>query len=559
MNFLNQAMSQVSELFRSMTPGARITAGMLLVAIVVSFGFLFRQGTAGPDAYLFGAEALSGGDLDRIELAIAQANLSGHVREGQRIRVPAGQQAAYLAAIADAGAQPANFNTILENALGKSSPWESRDAARERIKDAKQRQLSEIVREMTWVEEAVVILDEQEQRGLSRQKVVTASVSVQPKAGESMDPRRADSLRKFIASSVIGLKPESVAVTDLSGGGGIAGGGSIDPTMFENPYFREKLLFEHSKRESILRILSPLIQGALVEVNAELDDTATETTITSTPDKSSVVTLQSTITEEMSKQANGGVGGRTGAVANSARGPTQPSVPQAQQNVNETSKSVTQEQMDVGKEQRQITRQGFTPKEVQASVAIPASHFEKIWAQRNPAATTPPTPQDLAGIESEVIRQVEKLVEPLLSKTANTQGQNTWNRVKVVPLATLPPPVIQPPSVSTKAIAWTTRYWNTLAMLGVAMFSLMVLRSVVKNAPAAAASNAASGISLAATPDEGPQHAATEQTPAANPADDRPRLRLKKGTSVKDDLVEIVREDPDAAADILRSWIGKAG
>jgi flagellar biosynthesis/type III secretory pathway M-ring protein FliF/YscJ len=32
---------------------------------------------------------------------------------------------------------------------------------------------------------------------------------------------------------------------------------------------------------------------------------------------------------------------------------------------------------------------------------------------------------------------------------------------------------------------------------------------------------------------------------------------LKKGKSLKDDLVEIVHEDPDAAAEILRSWIGK--
>jgi flagellar biosynthesis/type III secretory pathway M-ring protein FliF/YscJ len=39
----------------------------------------------------------------------------------------------------------------------------------------------------------------------------------------------------------------------------------------------------------------------------------------------------------------------------------------------------------------------------------------------------------------------------------------------------------------------------------------------------------------------------------------RPRLRLKKGVSMKDDLTEIVREDPDAAAAIIRSWIGNAG
>jgi flagellar biosynthesis/type III secretory pathway M-ring protein FliF/YscJ len=36
-------------------------------------------------------------------------------------------------------------------------------------------------------------------------------------------------------------------------------------------------------------------------------------------------------------------------------------------------------------------------------------------------------------------------------------------------------------------------------------------------------------------------------------------LKLKKGVSMKDDLTEIVREDPDAAAAIIRGWIGNAG
>ena len=48
MDFLNKSIAQVSELFRSMTPGARLTAGLLLAVVVVSMGYLFRQGTAGP-------------------------------------------------------------------------------------------------------------------------------------------------------------------------------------------------------------------------------------------------------------------------------------------------------------------------------------------------------------------------------------------------------------------------------------------------------------------------------------------------------------------------------
>ena len=44
-------------------------------------------------------------------------------------------------------------------------------------------------------------------------------------------------------------------------------------------------------------------------------------------------------------------------------------------------------------------------------------------------------------------------------------------------------------------MAWTGRYWSTLAMLGVAMFSLLVLRSVVNGKPSDPASAAAASAS----------------------------------------------------------------
>ena len=114
-------------------------------------------------------------------------------------------------------------------------------------------------------------------------------------------------------------------------------------------------------------------------------------------------------------------------------------------------------------------------------------------------------------------------------------------------------PDIVPPSMAENALAWTGRYWTTLAMIGVAMFSLLVLKSVVKGAPT---SGSPAGAVPALT-----IHA--EQAGADDRADSnappRARLRIKKGVSLKDDLAEMVREDPDSAAAILKSWIGKAG
>src|SRR3990172_3481792 len=100
MDFLNQAIAQVSDLFRSMTPGARVTAGLLLAVVVVSVGYLFQYQSAGPDEFLFGAHYSPNGHLGQIEAAIPQAGLNGYRREGNRILVPTGLKAEYIAAVA---------------------------------------------------------------------------------------------------------------------------------------------------------------------------------------------------------------------------------------------------------------------------------------------------------------------------------------------------------------------------------------------------------------------------------------------------------------------------
>ena len=47
MDFLNKAFAQFNDLFRSMSPGSRITAGLLLVVAVVSVGYLFQSEVGG--------------------------------------------------------------------------------------------------------------------------------------------------------------------------------------------------------------------------------------------------------------------------------------------------------------------------------------------------------------------------------------------------------------------------------------------------------------------------------------------------------------------------------
>lgn len=559
MDFLNKSLAQLSELFRSMTPGARITAGLLVAVVVVSVGYLFRETASGPDAFLFGGAALSDGQLTRVEAAIAQAGLSGTVREGNRIRVPAGQQSKFLAAVADGGALPPNFNTILEDALGKGGPWESREQTRERLKIARQQTLGEIVRGMYWVESAVVLYDEKETRtarSITPVKQASASVSVKPVVGETLSPVRAKNIQKLVASAV-NIQPTDVVVTNL--GEGSAGGpdGQITADMFpEGSLMHTKIAFEAQKRESIMSALN-YIPGVRVEVNADFDDTVEQQTRSLKPDREGATPSRTTESTETTEQTTSKGGGQPGVTA---QGPNRQGASEtAQQNLSKTKSEVNEVENVVPTEETRSLKKGYTPKEVWATIVVPSSYVQSVWKLRNPAATDPPKPNDLQLVETDVKPKIENIVEPMLVlKEIKANAEDTFKHVRVVFLDSLPAPPIPEPSVASTAASWLGRYWNTLAMLGVAIFSLLVLRSVVNSKPAELGSGSATGApGLTLHADE--NAATTTGDSSGEQQDDRRRLRLRKGNTIRDDLVEVVREDPDAAADILRSWIAKAG
>jgi flagellar M-ring protein FliF len=553
MDFLNQAIAQVSDLFRSMTPGARITAGLLLAVVVISVGYLFQYQTAGPDEFLFGGAYLPDGQLTQVEAAIAKAGLNDARREGNRILVPRGLKADYLAAVVDGGALPPNFHTYLESALSAGGPWESNETTKIRLKIARQQMLGEIIRHMDWVEDAVVLYDEQQPRGLRRTGLVTASINVKPVLGESVDPRRASILQKLVAHSVVGMRTEDVIVTSLGADNGIGSDGNVYPDSFQNEYYKTRVAYEQYKKQSILNALRD-IPGIRVEVNAEIDNTIQETTQNLKPDKQGTALSAVTVEEETSQGIVDG-GGQPGTTA---QGPNrQGTLPQLQAKTeSKTSKSTEETNNLVGQEQSIRQTTGFTPKEDWATVTIPRSYVETIWKQRNPEATDAPKEEDLRLVQETLITKVENIVVPLL--TRQNKGEDQYKQVRVEIVDSIPLPDIEPLSFASNATNWVGHYWSTLAMIGVAMFSLLVLKSVVKGAPAGNGSPLAGAApTLTIHADETAGGGGSDGGDSDSPQ--RSRLRIKKGVSLKDDLAQMVQEDPGAAAAILKSWISKAG
>ena len=77
MNPLNQITKQVSDLIASMTPAARIMAGLLFATIVVSLGWIITVQQSTSYEFMLGGHVFTEEELKRVEQAFRRCRFAG--------------------------------------------------------------------------------------------------------------------------------------------------------------------------------------------------------------------------------------------------------------------------------------------------------------------------------------------------------------------------------------------------------------------------------------------------------------------------------------------------
>lgn len=557
MDFVNQAYSQLVELLRSMSVGTRIATALLLAIVVISLTYLFQYQVAGGDEFLLGGRPFTQGEMTAIEAAFAKAGLGKSLVVGSQIRIPRGQKELYLAALADGNALPADFYKYLDEAIDKDNPFSNPKALELRRLNAKQKELALIIRRMNGIESANVQYDEEIKRGLTPQKHKTAMVAVQTRSGQLEDDQ-VKAIRNVVASAYVGLDRRSITITDLSGAtyGGAIGLDGVSED--ESIYAAHKLKYEREWQRKIQDQLK-YIPGVIVNVNAELNPETMHNTQTVKLDPKPVAVATKESTKESTSQSPQ-VGGRVGAQANGVETPGNRalavSAPAAGAE-SQTTESRSDVQNIPGHDTTVVELARLIPKKVTASIDIPASYFVEVWRKKNPQpadkAPKQPDAAELATLETEIKQRLKETVRNLLPDVE--KGTNPYPHIVVETYTDLPKSPALPPTLAATAGTWLADNWQTLAVVGVGLVSLLMLRSMVRSpggaTPAAAVSSQT----------EKPRVALHE--PPADEEDPEPMRVLKArfratGPDLRAELQEIVKENPDAAATILRSWIGEA-
>jgi flagellar M-ring protein FliF len=560
MDFVNQAYGQLVELIRSMSAGTRAATALLLVLVVVSLVYLFQYQVNGGDEFLLGGRPFTQSEMTAIEAAFAKAGLGKSQVVGSQIRIPRGKKELYLAALADGNALPPDFYKYLDDAIKADNPFASPKSLEMHRWNAKQKELALIIGRMGGIESATVQFDEEIKRGLTQTKQKTAMVAVQTRSGE-LDDDQVRAIRNVVASAYAGLDRRHITITDLSGrtyGGAVGPDGSPEDGSL---YADHKIRYEREFQRKIQSQLS-YIPGVIVNVNAELNPEMHHSSTTTKYDPKPVTVISTESTKEQ-KSHSPNVAGRPGAVPNGVdqvgnRGIAVTAPASGGESESTETRSNVQNVPGADTTLTQIAP--LVPRKITASIDIPASYFVEIWKKQNPQPADkpakPPDAAELATIETATKKSIQEKVRNLLPDF--DKGTDPYPHVVVETYTDLPKAAAPPPTLAQSSTTWLAENWQTLALIVVGLGSLLMLRGMVRALPPSAAAAATPAASHSPAQPRLAVHDPGEEEVEAEPAKALRARFQSTGPDLKSELREIVKENPDAAATILRAWIGEA-
>jgi flagellar M-ring protein FliF len=556
MNAFRDAIEQLRKMLAEMPMQGRLLAGLMGILVVVGIGLMVRTYSAQPDEYILGGRQLTDDELDRIEAAFGTAGLRDYERIGTRIRVPAAQRDVYLKVLAEADALPTATPNYLAKAIDAANPLESASQRQARIQNARERELAKQIEMFPQVEAAWVTYDEESQ-GFTGKVTKTAAVHVKPRGNESLSPYLRKQIQDLVAGSYAGLTAEQVVVSDSNSRG-------MDNAAYlgmDNKYYNAKRAYQEMYESDIRKLLAPVGEFQLT-VGVELDPTLEreEAGLKYDSEPKTLTESSSRAVEERTQPNQGGVPG----VASNAYGNKPVEVASGSDNM-KREESTEDYTRVVGQIQTRSVQSALVPKRVSVSIQVPQSYYSKIfnsnWQVANPTATDPPPPMttaDLERIRNETTTSLKKLVATVLPPMP--PGDDRFPQVEVQDYVDLPSPTVEPTSVANTALSYLAESWQYGLLALVALVALLVARSIGRGSPSSPTPNGFGETFGLQIPNVAAGAAGGEPGLGGGIGGEGPggRRFTVTGETLRDELTSMIDQNPDAAANVLRGWIGDA-
>lgn len=311
-------------------PAVRRSLPMALMIGLIAAAALAYMTLASPtQKTLF--TGLSDADKGAVTQALTQAKITAKIDEGTgALTVAEDDYSRARILLAGQGlpkGAPGGYQILDNLPMGVSRAVEG-----ERLRQARETELARSIEEIDAVQEARVHLATPEASVFVRDNAApSASVILKLQPGRSLGDAQVSSIINLVASSVPGMKPESVTIVDQMGGLLTKGADQSAAGLAGDERIAYQKRIEDKYREQIVQLLTPLVGAGnfSTEIQADVDLDETQAT-RETYDKAGALRAEQGNWTGNQKDGGAQPGGIPGALSNTPPPPSTLSAPQPQ-------------------------------------------------------------------------------------------------------------------------------------------------------------------------------------------------------------------------------------
>ena len=144
-------------------------------------------------------------------------------------------------------------------------------------------------------------------------------------------------------------------------------------------------------------------------------------------------------------------------------------------------------------------------------------------------------------------KKIQEIISPLLPRVAAGTDPVSLVTVRDAPEYQISHET--EPMVSNQALTWLAESWQTLALVFLGLVALLVARSAAKSAGNGTPVDFQEGLGWKCPAWYRPEEEEDEE--------DAERMTITGG-SLKEELLHLVEDNPEVAANVIRGWVGDA-
>ncbi|MDR0522054.1 MAG: hypothetical protein LBH00_09420 [Planctomycetaceae bacterium] len=569
---LLQIYAKLKDLYLSMTLGNRIVASLLFTMLVVSLGYLIVGSIKPADPLsstmkIYNGYRFSPNEQRAAENALQTAGCSDYQWIGDQLKIPVKRQAEYTAVLAEAKAVDqsnlARFMTAKD-----LSPWLSQKLVDIKMISAKERDCVDAIKRLNGIADAAVISNkrpEWNRNVWARYMKGSVAVTVEAVDNKPISDDTVSAVSRIVAAGFGITDLKEISIVDTKNSRAYDGNGEMQGGA-HGEYLRHQLKHQAEWEDKLYRHL-PKIDGLKIETSIVLTNYRSMDSFDVRHYKPTIL-VDHTLDYQFHKEGYDRFA-RPGQIAQYSRPLIDPSPNVSAKDLTDEKKNERETTNALPGTETKTTQLPYIPQKILTSIQLPRDHILKVWIAKNRKKGEPdpePTNEQLqteAGLIIDSMKNsVAKLLEPYCSLKTNPLdlvAVEVYDRIQE-----------EVPELTSweKVVLFLKQNWQNLCLYSLVLSGLVVLWTISKpqkpdniviyeglETPLEALD---ARLKAKAEAEEAARRAEEERLAAEKAEIENSLGGLGDIRSLKDEIAELIAKNPEAAAAIIRQWIGNA-